>query len=81
MREHLHVDAGLVHLLEAQLAEVVQPLAHLRVARLGAALLEVRRDFGVPVMLFERDDRVRGLAHVVSEYRRVKKSIVTARPA
>ena len=23
MREHLHVDAGLVHLLEAQLAEVI----------------------------------------------------------
>ena len=32
MREDLHVDAGLVHLLEAQLAEVMQALEHLRIA-------------------------------------------------
>ena len=26
VREHLHVDAGLVHLLDAQRAEIVQPV-------------------------------------------------------
>ena len=33
VRQHLHVDAGLVHLLQAQLAEVVQPLAMLGAPR------------------------------------------------
>src|SRR4249920_3712755 len=55
MRQHLQVDAGLVHLLQPPRAEVVQPLEHLRVAHLRAALLEVARYLGVPVMLLERD--------------------------
>ena len=29
VREDLHVDAGFVHLLEAQIAEIMQPLEHL----------------------------------------------------
>ena len=56
MRQDLQVDAGLVHLLEAELAKVVEALVHLGVAHLRAALLEMGRDFFVPVVLFEGDD-------------------------
>src|SRR5687767_11464026 len=54
MRQDLQVDAGVVHLLEAERPEVVQPLEHLRVAHLRAALLEMARYLRVPVVLLER---------------------------
>ena len=56
MREHLDVDAGLVHLADAQLAHVLQPLAQLRVTRLRSGFREVPGDFGIEVVLFESDD-------------------------
>jgi hypothetical protein len=56
VRQHLEVDPGLVHLLDAQLAHIQQPLAQRRRARLRPAFLEMLADFGVEVMLFEGDD-------------------------
>src|SRR4051812_6120711 len=55
MRQYLQVDAGGVHFLQAQGAQVVQPLEHLWIAHLRAALLEVARDFRVPIVLLERN--------------------------
>jgi hypothetical protein len=65
MGEDLHVDTGLVHLLEPQLAEVVEALEHLWIARaLGAD--ELGRDLLVPVVLLDRDHRAfRPLQHDV----------------
>ncbi len=55
MRQHLHVDADLVHLPDAQLAEIVQPLPG--VARPPGFDARVGRgQFGVPIMLLQRDD-------------------------
>ena len=66
MREHLHVDASLIHLPDAQGAKIMQALKKI----LGAGSFrtgEMGDQFGIPVMLFERDDRnlCRG-RHVVS---------------
>jgi len=53
MRQDLEIDAGLVHLADAQRAEIVEPLDDLATrAGTAAELL----DLGVLVMLFERDD-------------------------
>jgi len=52
VREHLDVDAGFVHLADAQRADVVQPLAQRGVARFRPAFLEMARDLGVEVVLF-----------------------------
>ena len=62
MRQHLDVDAGLVHLLDAQLAEIVQPLRGIARppgfdARIG------RRQFGIPIVLLQRDDWTFRLLH------------------
>src|SRR6266480_1230406 len=54
VRDHLNVDPGFVHLPDAQRAQVVQPPAQLRAARLAAP--EGSRHVRVPIMLFERDD-------------------------
>ena len=57
MRQHLNIDAGLVHLLDAQLAEVAEPLGNARRrtgARIGGRVK--RLHLGVQVMLFEGDD-------------------------
>ena len=55
-RDHLHVDADVVHLLDAQRAEIVQPL--LLLARPAGFAADVSlRQFLVPVMLFDGDDR------------------------
>src|SRR5205085_6603106 len=56
VREHLDVDADFVHLADAQRADIVQPLAQRRIARLRPAFLPVLRDFRVYVMLFECND-------------------------
>ena len=56
VREHLDVDAHFVHLADAKLAHVVEPLAQLRVASLRPALAPMARDVGVDVVLFECDD-------------------------
>src|SRR4051812_45983049 len=63
MRQHLEINAGIVHLAEPHFAEIIEPLDQLaRPDRVGAAgrLL----DLGVEVMLFERDD-VRFRRHAV----------------
>ncbi len=52
--QDLHVDPGRVHLLDPQLAHVIKPLQHLRIARAFAAD-ELRGQFLVPVVLLERD--------------------------
>src|SRR5260221_8355868 len=53
MHQALKIDAGLVHLADAQRAEIVEPLDDLATrAGTAAELL----DLGVLVMLFERDD-------------------------
>src|SRR4051794_41955607 len=55
MRQHLEINAGVVHLAKPQFAEIIEPLDQLaRPDCVGAAgrLL----DLGVEVMLFERDD-------------------------
>ena len=57
MREHLHVDAGLVHFLDPQGAEVVEPLFGL-VATAGFRAGEMLGQLRVPVMLFDRNDRI-----------------------
>ena len=56
VRQHLHVDAGFVHLADAQLADVEEPVAQLGQARFGPSGLEVLGDVGVEVVLFEGDD-------------------------
>ena len=63
VRDHLHVDAGLVHLLEAQRAEIEQPV-HLRSGPAGFQPDVGLGQLGVPVMLLDRDDRaIRLLEH------------------
>src|SRR5271157_6243881 len=53
MRQDLQIDAGLVHLADAQRAEIVETLDDITTrAGTAAELL----DLGVLVMLFERDD-------------------------
>ena len=55
MREHLHVDAGLVHLAQAQFADIVEPFDQPRRAlhvHPGKVLFDLR----VEVMLFQGDD-------------------------
>ena len=56
MGEDLHIDAGLVHLLQAQLAEVVEALEHFRIADAFGAD-ELRCDLLVPIVLLQRDHR------------------------
>ena len=56
VRQHLDADARLIHLLQAQRAEVEEALLQRRDAHLRAALLEVTGELLVPVMLFQRDD-------------------------
>jgi len=58
MRQHLKIDAALVHLLEAQRTEIVKPFFEAacpaRGAKAGTAGMLHHLD--VLVMLFERDD-------------------------
>ena len=55
VRQHLHIDAGLVHLSEAQFADIVEPLDDPR--RIGRLLTDgVTLHLGVEVMLFQGDD-------------------------
>jgi hypothetical protein len=55
VRQHLQVDAGLVHFLEAQFADVVEPLDQpRRVLRVDAG--KVPLYLGIEVMLLQRDD-------------------------
>ena len=52
MGEDLHIDAGLVHLLQAQLAEVVEALEHFRIAgAFGAATIVGSFLFGWPSII------------------------------
>ena len=53
MRQDLQIDAGLVHLADAQGAEIVEPLDDLAT---GTWTRAERLDLGVLVMFFERDD-------------------------
>ena len=54
LRQHLEVDAGLVHLPQAQFPEVEKAFTQLGRAALSGG--EVGRHLGVPVVLLERDD-------------------------
>ena len=56
VREDLHVDAGLVHLLEPQLAEIIEALEHLGIAH-AFGTDELRRQLLVPVVFLQRDHR------------------------
>ena len=68
MRDHLDVDAGLVHLLEAQRAEIEQPLL-LRAGPPGFDPGVGLGQFGVPVVLLDGDDRaIRLLEHRTSQH-------------
>jgi hypothetical protein len=53
MRQDLQIDAGLVHLADAQRAEIVEPFDDITTSAGAAAEL---LDLGVLVMPFERDD-------------------------
>ena len=64
MREDLDIDAGLVHLLQAELAEIVEPAADLR--RPTFRPVEGLRNFGVVVVLFKSDDEGLSLGSHVS---------------
>ncbi len=56
MRKQLDVDAGLVHVFQAQLAEVVKHLVGF-VAAAGLGAGEMLGKLGIPIMLFDGDDR------------------------
>ena len=56
VREHLHVDAGGVHVLQARLAGVLELLDHMR-RRRGIEPGEQRVELRIGVVFFERDDR------------------------
>ena len=56
VRQHLDVDAGLVHLLDAERAEIIEPLVGL-VAAAGFRTGKMLGELGVPIMLFDGDDR------------------------
>ena len=56
VRKHLNVDAGFVHFLDAQRAEIVQP-RHLLAGPAGFAAGKGLLQLLVPIMLFERDHR------------------------
>jgi hypothetical protein len=56
MGQDLHVDAGLIHLAQPQLAEIIETPEHLGVAHAFAAD-ELRGKLLVPVVLLERDHR------------------------
>ena len=56
VRQHLQIDAGFVHLADAQRPQVGEPLAQRRIARLRPGLLEMARHLGIEVVLFECND-------------------------
>ena len=62
MREHLDVDPRFVHLLEAQTAQVIEPLIRL-IATAGFGTGEMLGQFRVPVMLLDGNDRTIRLFH------------------
>ena len=66
VRKHLHVDAGVVHLLQPLRAEVLQPLSQLRPRFVGTI---VGDDLAVEVVLFDGDD-LRFLVHSASLHAR-----------
>src|SRR5215469_1395016 len=78
MRQDLQIDAGLIHLADAQCAEIVKPLNDLATrAWTRAELFDLR----VLVMFFERDD-VRLLCHSrVPSYRLRAALLVAQSPA
>jgi hypothetical protein len=66
MGQDLNVDPGLVHLAQAQLADIIETLEHLGVAHAFAAD-ELRGKLLVPVVLLQRDYRaIRSLHHDAS---------------
>ena len=79
MREHLDVDAGLVHLLEAQAAEIEEPLVGL-VAAAGFGAGEMLGQFRVPVMLLDGDDRTIRLLHHDASPRTLLEPLRSNRP-
>src|SRR5262249_7031295 len=54
VRQHLDVDTGLVHFLEADFAKVIESIRDARIALDAGGL---RRQLRIPVMLLDRDDR------------------------
>src|SRR4029453_8779117 len=69
MRDHLDIDPRLVHLLEAQLTEVIQPTTDFRRSTFWS--IEGRRQFGVVIVLFQCDDeRLPLRCHVCSSMER-----------
>src|SRR5499427_10966862 len=55
VRDHLDINPCLVHLLEAQLAEVIQPATDFR--RPTFWTVKGRRHFGIVIVLFQCDDK------------------------
>ena len=55
VREDLHIDAGLVHLAQAQLAEIVEAVEHVGSAHALPAR-EPARELLVPIVLLDGDD-------------------------
>ena len=58
VRDHLNVDAGFVHFLDAERAEIVQPLV-LLAGPAGFAAAIGLGEFLVPIMLLDCDDRTK----------------------
>ena len=55
MGEHLHVDAGLIHGSQANVADVIEAVE--KVLRAGAfSALELGGELVIPIVFFERDD-------------------------
>ncbi len=54
VRQHLDIDAGLVHLPDAQIVHVDQPLA--RILAAAGALVDLGVDIGVEIMLLDGND-------------------------
>ena len=64
LRDDLNVHACLVHLANAQLSQIQQAVTHLARTRFGS--IKLRRNVGIPIVFFDRDDtRLAGFSHGV----------------
>ena len=62
MRKHLDVNPGLIHLLETQASQIIEPFVGL-IAPASLRTGEMLGQFRVPVMLLNRNDRTIRLFH------------------
>ena len=62
---NLHVYAGVVHFLEAQIAEIFETLDNVGIANCCVSALVSGREFWIPIVFLQCDDRtIRLLEHV-----------------